>query len=100
MYSQQVSEIQLLCIVLYSNIEPYFVKRQPHVNNTTQDTKQNDRKKYTQKVKNNIVQHSVNINYNTCRGRQYLQFYFWRSAFISRFELDANTLHNRFSDAE
>ena len=48
-----------------------------HVNNTTQETKQNDRKNIQ-----NIVRLSVNINFKTCRGRQYLQFIFLRSANI------------------
>ena len=53
-------------------------------------------------LNNNIVQYSVNINFKECRGRQYLQFYFWRNAFISRSAFDTNTLglHNRISDAE
>ena len=53
-----------------------FRQKYSHVWNTTQETKQTDRKKYTNKVKNNIVQCSVNNNFKTCRGRQYLQFIF------------------------
>ena len=66
------------------------------MNNTTQE--RNERKIYKQGENQHVVQHSVNIK--TCRGRQYLQFYYWRSAFISRSASDANTLQNRFSDAE
>ena len=68
------------------------------MNNMIQKTKEYGRKKDINKMKNTVVQHSVNIK--TYRGRQYLQFYFWRGAFISRSAFDANTLHNRLSDAE